>query len=121
MKKGIKIMENTTKMTKKEIYTQLLAEEVVANNPIYKELIEKQIASGSKSKATMTTESVEAVLSSVPKTIAEIAAAAELTERQTVSRLSKLVASNVAYKEQVNVDGRKVMAYALRTTENVEA
>ena len=114
-------MENTTvKMTKKEIYTQLLAEEVVANNPMYKELIEKQIASGSKSKATMTTETVEAVLSSVPKTVAEIAAAANLTERQAVSRLSKLIASNVAYKEQVSVDGRKIMAYALRTLESVE-
>lgn len=104
-----------TKLTKKEIFTNLLEEEVIQNNPEYKELIEKQIANlSSSSKSTMNVEEVKAVLSIVPKPIAEIANAANLTERQTVSRLSKLVSQGIAAKENVTIEGRKLAAYRLK-------
>ena len=104
-------MEKTR--TKKEIYTELLAEEVIANNPDYRELIEKQITLLSK-KSTMDLSGVKSVLSIVPKTVAEIATAAGLTERQAVSRLSKLIAEGTVAKETVTIDERKLVAYSLR-------
>ena len=104
-----------TKLTKKEVFTNLLNEEVIQNNPEYKELIEKQLKNLSKSsKSSMNLEEVKAVLSIVPKPIAEIAEAAGLTERQTVSRLSKLISDGIAAKENVTIEGRKLVAYRLK-------
>jgi hypothetical protein len=104
-----------TKLTKKEVFANLLEEEVIQSNPEYKELIEKQIKALSKpSKSSMNLEEVKAVLSIVPKPVAEIAEAASLTERQAVSRLSKLIAEGFAVKENVTIEGRKLVAYRLK-------
>ena len=104
-----------TKLTRKEVFTNLLNEEVIQSNPEYKELIEKQLKNLSKpSKSSMNLEEVKTVLSIVPKPIAEIAEAAGLTERQTVSRLSKLISEGFAAKENVTIEGRKLVAYRLK-------
>lgn len=75
-----------------------------------KEKAEKAKAEGDELRAA-----VEAVLTEVPQTIDDIVAQIEgedITKAKVTARLTALVKAEIAKKEAVKVDSRKVMAYS---------
>ena len=137
-------MANTVKLTKKDFYAALKemvimsevemvgeipADEVIAFIDKSVEQIDnkatkaKEKAAEKKAAEDDIYKAVVAALTADFQTIDEITAAVqeatgdeEITKSKVTARLTKAVKAEVAKKEQVKKDSRKVMAYALKET-----
>lgn len=138
-------MANTEKLTKKDFYAaikefivmseetkvgNLDAEEVIAFIDKTVEQIDTKAAKAKEKAAEKRSEgdeifkAVVEVLTGELQTIDEITEAVvaatgdeEITKSKVTARLTKAVKDEVARKEQVKVDTRRVMAYALKAVE----
>lgn len=84
----------------------------------------KERAAKQKAKGDKLREAVQAVLTGELQVIDEIVAQVDfedVTKAKVTARLTQLVNTGIAVKEQQKVDSRKVMAYKLADTDEVEA
>lgn len=84
----------------------------------------KERAAKQKAKGDKLREAVQAVLTGELQVIDEIVAQVDfedVTKAKVTARLTQLVNAGIAVKEQQKVDSRKVMAYKLADTDEVEA
>lgn len=84
----------------------------------------KERAAKQKAKGDKLREAVQAVLTGELQAIDEIVAQVDfedVTKAKVTARLTQLVNAGIAVKEQQKVDSRKVMAYKLADTDEVEA
>ena len=113
-------VEMITDITVEEIveFVDKMVEQIDAKAKRAKEKAEEKKTEGDQLRA-----SVQAVLTDEFQTIDAIVAQIEdeeVTKSKVTARLTQLVAAEIAVKEQIKVDGRKVMTYALKAEAEAE-
>ena len=119
----------TDKRTKRVIFTEMLTIPIIADNPEYIELLQKEIDAidrkNEKAKARraektekvdLLLDKVEAILTEEFQSISDIVTAlndefSDLTNSKIVPRLTKLYKAGKIEKEIQKIDGRRVSCY----------